>query len=61
MGGSKPKETSEQKAERLRADASRSRAVQRAVSTRTSDFRRLTNPRASLFGGAVTQNRAPLF
>ncbi len=60
MKAKKVKETAEQKAERLRAQALRIKTVQKEVSERTTQFQRLTNPRASLFG-SMMQRRVPLF
>lgn len=60
MKAKKVKETPEQKAERKRAEASRIKAIQGAVSERTAQFQRLTNNRSSLFGGLV-QSRVSLF
>ena len=60
MKSKKVKETPEQEAERKRAQAARFKAIQSAVSERTAQFQRLTNSRASLFGGVV-QRRVSLF
>lgn len=60
MKGKKVKETPEQKAERARAQADRFKAIQEAVSERTSRFQRLTSPRSTLFRGSV-QRRPSLF
>ena len=59
MKAKKVKETPEQVAERKRAEAARFNAIQRAVSDRTAQFQRRTNPRSSLFGGGE-QRRASL-
>ena len=59
MKAKKVKETPEQIAERKRAEAARFKAIQGAVSERTARFQRLSNNRASLFGGGV-QRRTSL-
>ena len=59
MKAKKVKETLEQVAERKRSEFARFRAIQRAVTGRTSQFQRLANPRSSLFGGVV-QRRVSL-
>ena len=53
MKAKKVKETPEQVAERKRSEAARFKAIQREVTERTSQFQRLSNSRASLFGGGV--------
>ncbi len=59
MGGPKPqRETQEQVQNRLRAQADNLRAIQEAVSDRTTSFARRFSPRQSIITGNVA--RAPL-
>lgn len=55
-----PKESAEQKAERLRAEQQQAQAIQQNVSDRTNLFARLVNPAVSLITGAVRKRAGGL-
>lgn len=54
MKASVPKETTEQKQQRLRADSDNLRSMQELLQVKTGIFRRLQSPRVSIATGKST-------